>query len=69
MRLESPVPAMGTHRSRGMERMAALPVFGSNRITMIVSERRPGASPSVPMEPKSAAAGSAPSRVSEPTSR
>ncbi len=49
--------------------MAALPVLGLNRSTMIVSERRPGASPSFAMEPKSGELGSAPARLSDPTRR
>ena len=52
-----------------MERIAAFPDLGSKRRIMIVSERRPGAAPSLPMAPKSAAFGSEPCRVSEPTSR
>ena len=51
IRLLSFVPAIGTHRSRGMERIAAFPDLGSKRRIMIVSERRPGAAPSLPMAP------------------
>src|SRR5262245_34708400 len=60
------VPASGTHRSRGNERMAARPVDGSTRRIMIVSVRVPTSVPSPRKAPAYGEFGSMHSRLSDP---
>ena len=61
-----PRPAMGTRKSRGMERMAMLSVAGTTRSSMMVSERSPVTVVSLP---KMALAPLPRLRVSLPTAR
>ena len=61
MRATSPLPAMGTVRSRGSDSTVAASSPGSMRTIMIVSLRLPVTSEASPAEP--------PSRTSLPTTR
>src|SRR4029453_4413675 len=56
---DSPVPATGTYRSRGIDRMAACRPAGTRWATMMTSLRWPSACPNPPLR--------SPWRVSEPT--